>query len=269
MPRILIQAGHVAPREPGHEGQTGAYLEQEFASRMQQHLARRFRSDGRFTVDTCPGDIPEGWTGDVFLSLHCDAAGSSSRGFSIGWPANGRDPGRGPELAARITRRFLAIPHPGGHGTDNYTDGMRGYYGWRRVNAPTKVLIEHAFMTNAAERDWAFGHIAEMGDATYTAVVEHLGLDTRARVRAPWTARVGGQVIGRGSLNHPAFIRRISAALKYRGIRAPWKAVVAGRVIGTGRLWPATTFKRAVARELQAGRTVVINGIVQIRKEES
>jgi hypothetical protein len=190
---------------------------------MQVELARLFRADGRFRVDLCPGLMPApGWVGDVFLSLHCDGAGPTAHGFGFGWPANGRNPGRGPELAARIAKRFLAIPHPGGHHLpDNYTDGERGYYGWGHVSAATKVLIEHAFMTNPSERAWAVSHIPQMAAATHAAVLEHLGLKTPAAVKPRGPRRMttldGKTVLWTGRFVSPSFIAALRREIASRG----------------------------------------------------
>ena len=181
MIRILIQAGHVAPRQKGHESETGTGHEQELSLKMQVALSERFFKDDRFSVALCPGQIPESWTGEVFIALHGDGASATSHGFSLGWPSNGRPNGRGPKLAALIARNFMRIPHPGGHHADNYTDGMRGYYGWNHTHAPTKVLIEHAFLTNPTERAWVMGHIDALADATFRAVLEHEGLPLVAK----------------------------------------------------------------------------------------
>lgn len=88
------------------------------------------------------------------------------------------------------------------------------------------------------------------------------------RITAPWTARAGGKVIGRGSLSHPTFIRRVAQALDAAGHRAPWVAKVDGLVIARGRFWPLGAFKRAVSTQLLAGRTVVINDTVTLTKEK-
>lgn len=175
MPRILIQAGHVAPREPGFEGGTGTVREQELTARVQGALAAKFAADERFAVTLCPGDIPDGWAGDVALYLHGDGSGNpSARGYSFGWPVNA--PGGGPALAARIAQGFGGIGHPGGHHTDNYTGGLRHYYGYSRTHAGTKVLVEHGFLTNAVEQAWLFEHVGELAAVEYESVVDHLGL---------------------------------------------------------------------------------------------
>lgn len=85
---------------------------------------------------------------------------------------------------------------------------------------------------------------------------------------APWTARAGGRVVGRGSLSHPAFLKRIAGALQAAGHRAPWVAEVDGRVVARGRFWPLGAFKRAVSTHLLAGRTVVLNDTVTLKKEQ-
>lgn len=98
--------------------------------------------------------------------------------------------------------------------------------------------------------------------------------DPKPGQKAPWTVRVPGRVIARGSLNHANLIMRISAYLRDKGHKAPWTAVTIdprnNRVtyLGTGRLWPLTAFKRKVSAALQAGYTVKLNDLVVIRKEK-
>lgn len=185
MPKILIQAGHVAPREPGFESGTGTVREQELTLRMQGALNAKFTADRRFQVTLAPGDLPDQWVGDVALYLHGDGAGNpTARGFSFGWPVDA--PGRSPILAERIGAGFAALGHPGGHHPDNYTGGLRGYYGYRRTVAPTRLLIEHGFLTNPTEQAWIFEHLGEMAGVTYRAVVEHLGLPVVSGDRPSW-----------------------------------------------------------------------------------
>lgn len=275
MLRILIQAGHNPPMQPGHETETGTGGEREFAARMQAVLADLFRKDGRFHVDTCPGLMPSpGWAGDVFIALHCDGGGSSARGFGFGWPGNGRDPGRGPELAHRIAKKFAAIPHPGGHhAPDNYTDGERGYYGWSRASAPSKVLIEHGFLTNSYERVWLNSHIPEMAAATYASVLDHLGLKARhvvvPKYEPPWTVWAEGKQIGRGRVDNPYVVVRISVALRAAGKKPPYKAYVDGKPIALGKFWgptgPNSVYVKAISAQLHAGHDVDVEHVVTIK----
>ena len=275
MIRILIQAGHNRPMQPGHETQTGTGGEAVFAAKMQSTLADVFLADGRFHVDAIPGLMPSpAWSGDVFLALHCDGAGPTAHGFGFGWPGNGRDPGRGPELAARVGKGFAAIPHPGGHHSpDNYTDGERGYYGWGHTTAPTKLLIEHGFMTNPSERVWLNGHIPEMAAATYAAVLEHVGLKTPAAVTLkfapPWPVFTGATQIANGSLLNPLVIQRIRTVLKAAGRAAPYTAYVGADVVAHGKFWLPGEFTRLISAQLRAGRDVDVDHVVTIRTHKA
>ena len=262
---VLIQSGHVFPREPGHESETGTVREQEFTRAMQKRVELVFARDRRFRVRTCSGDVPDGWIGDLFLSFHADGGGASASGYSFGWPANGRDPGRGPNLARLLAAEWAALKHPGGHHTDNYTDGMRGYYGWSRVVAATKVLIEHGFMTRPEEQAWMFAHVDEMAQATYRAILKHYGL--RPVRRTPMaTVTYGSDVVANGELLTGPVCRRIGAALRNAGHRKPFTArVVDGPVIAHGRLWlggRASWMMRRVARAVGQGHVVSLDGVV-------
>lgn len=182
--RALIQAGHVAPREPGFEA-TGTAGEQDLALAIQSRLGKLLTADGRFQVMLCPGNIPDGWTGDLFLSLHADgAANPTASGFSFGYPPDSPESKRLADTFAATYIRILGAPARRG---DNYTSDLSGYYGWRRTIAPAKLLVEHGFLTNPSERAWLTGNVAAIAQAHYTAILHHYGLaplDTVARNRA-------------------------------------------------------------------------------------
>ena len=264
---VLIQSGHTYPREPGHESETGTVREQEFSTKMGKRLVTIFAADKRFRVRTCGGDVPDGWVGDLFLSLHADGGSAEAHGYSFGWPANGRDPGRGPELAKRLAAEWSRIGHPGGHHSDNYTDGMRGYYGWSRVVAPTEVLVEHGFLTNPGERSWMFSHVDEMAQATYRAILNHYGLKP-VRSAALATVTLGDVVVADGLLLTARVCRRIGYALRASGRSKPFTArVEGGPVIAHGRLWVggrASWLMRQVSRAVRQGHVVVLDGVVRI-----
>ena len=267
---VLIQAGHVTPREPGFEGGTGTVREQEFAAKMQKRLAAIMRADKRFRVKLCGGDIPDGHICDLFISLHGDGASAGAHGYSFGWPANGRDPGRGPALANLIATEWAKIGHPGGHHTDNYTDGMRGYYGWSRVIAGTEVLIEHGFLTNPGEQKWMFTHIEDMAQATYRAVLRHYKLQT-VRKLAVVSVVHNDTVIATGNLLTPQTCRRIGGALVASGHKKPYTATSCGKEIAHGRIWRngrASWLMRQVAKAVAQGHAVDIDGVVFITPDK-
>ena len=77
---MIVQAGHVAPREPGYRWQTGASAgpfggEREFNRRVAVALARRLRRSG-IRVRLTPGRVtPWAVRGDVFIAIHHDGPG--------------------------------------------------------------------------------------------------------------------------------------------------------------------------------------------------
>jgi hypothetical protein len=79
-PRVWIQAGHVAPREPGYRWQTGAPggppgTERAFNRRVSRGLAAALRRRG-VDARVMPGKVmPWGARGDVFIAVHHDGVG--------------------------------------------------------------------------------------------------------------------------------------------------------------------------------------------------
>ncbi len=82
-PVVWVQAGHVAPGEPGYSAQTGASGgpfgdESAFTTRMRTALITRLKAAG---VDARPLNSkiePMGASGATFISLHHDQAGGSA-----------------------------------------------------------------------------------------------------------------------------------------------------------------------------------------------
>jgi hypothetical protein len=169
--RVLIQAGHNRPLEPGFETGTGTYMEAEFTAALQKSLLALFAKDARFAAIPVPGDIPNGINCDAALFLHGDGSvNQSASGYCFGYPeytVNRR-------LAGLIGEEFEKIPGHPPHRQDNYTGGLRGYYGYSRVDTPgPEVLVEHGFLTNPAERLWLFANISKLAGAEYVAVCRY------------------------------------------------------------------------------------------------
>jgi N-acetylmuramoyl-L-alanine amidase len=189
--RILVQAGHIAPRESFLEGGTGTVREQEYTYAMRKRVVSLLNADDRYDAFPFPGDLPEppGFKCDGAIFLHADGSSSSaSTGYSFGFPnfaANKR-------LAELIAHEYEKIPgHPPRHAW-NYTGGLREYYGYRRTdtgdNEP-EVLFEVGFMTNPAEQKWIFAHLNEIAHAIYVGFCLYYGFNPRgeiAPVRLGW-----------------------------------------------------------------------------------
>lgn len=175
--RVLLQAGHVAPREPGFLSGTGTVREQELVHAIQHRLMKLCAEDGRIVVVHQHGDLTDVDV-DVFLALHGDGSNDPTvRGPSFGFP----DHPVNKAFAELVYQQFKAIPHPSiGQTRWNYTGGLRFYYGWSRINiAGPEVLVEHGFMTNPEEQAWLFNHIGRLALAHYLALCQHFNIRPR------------------------------------------------------------------------------------------
>lgn len=183
--RLLIQAGHLSPREPGFEDGTGTNGEQDLARKIRAALVRLLRTDGRFAVFTCGGRIPNPrpFKCDLFLSLHADgAAKKTASGYCYGYPETSV---QSRNLAAALSRQYDLIPRRPPRWTDNYTRNLSRYYGFssRRVDAPVKVLVEHGFLTNPQERAWLFANVERIARAHYRAILAYYGMKPPAAAK--------------------------------------------------------------------------------------
>jgi N-acetylmuramoyl-L-alanine amidase len=174
MKRILVQAGHAPPREPGFESGTGTTREIELALGIQQSLVALLEKDARFTAVPVPGNIPDGVQVDAALFLHGDgSANQNASGYCFGYP---RHPAN-ERLASLLREEFDKIPGHPPHRIDNYTAGLRYYYGYSRVaTAGPEVLVEHGFLTNPGERLWLFANMSKLAKAEYIAICRYFGL---------------------------------------------------------------------------------------------
>ena len=172
--RVLVQAGHQRPLQPGHEGQTGAPGEAELVARIQRRLLRLLNQDGNFRGVPMPGRIDDGVAVDAALFLHADgAANPSARGFSVGFPNFSVNR----KLATLIAEEIARIPGAPPRRPDNNTVDMAQYYGFSHVETPgPEVLVEHGFMTNPDERVWMNDHVEEIARAELNALRRFFGL---------------------------------------------------------------------------------------------
>jgi Mannosyl-glycoprotein endo-beta-N-acetylglucosaminidase/N-acetylmuramoyl-L-alanine amidase len=174
MKRVLVQAGHLPPLQPGIKG-LGTDGERELVTKIRDQLVALLLRDGRFEAIPMPGRIPEGIQCDAALFLHADGvtdktAHGCSFGFDERFSVN-------KHLADLIFEEFAKLP---GHPTrrqNNGTADEHHYYGFRLVDTPgPETLVEHGFLTNPTERQWLFGHIKELAHAEYVALCRHFGL---------------------------------------------------------------------------------------------
>lgn len=171
--RVLVQAGHVAPREKGIPG-VGTIDEQELALTLQRSLTLLLDRDPRFQPIPVPGDIPDNITVDAALFLHGDGSTNTSvSGYSFGYPNHPTNK----RLADLIAAELDKLPGHPPRRRDNYTRDLAGYYGFRKVDtAGPEVVIEHGFLTNPGERLWLFANASKLARAEYVALCRYFRL---------------------------------------------------------------------------------------------
>jgi hypothetical protein len=161
--------GHVARTS----GATGTHREQEFTRTLGPKLKTALQDKGH-TVVLIGADsaVPKS---DVFIALHTDGnLNRSIRGGSVGYPSN--DPNSPSGQLARAWKRWHeAGGYSGGFHPDNYTQGLRFYYGFGKSSSKWKFLAEHGTTTNTEDEAWLFSHMAECVAAHVNAIGEIVG----------------------------------------------------------------------------------------------
>ena len=84
MKRILVQAGHKLPLQPGFEGQTGAQGEAQLVSDIQQALVRTLNADQNFHPIPMPGKLDDNLQVEGAIFLHADGFSNPSAHGSDG-----------------------------------------------------------------------------------------------------------------------------------------------------------------------------------------
>ncbi len=172
--RILIQAGHQPPLQPGHEDETGAEGERELVVRIQKALVRLLRADDRFEPVPMPGRITDGVDVDAALFLHADGVDEPGpRGFSFGFP----DFAVNRRLANLSAAEFERIPDHPPRRDDNITSDRAQYYGFGHVETPgPEVLVEHGFVSNPTEHRWLLRNVEALARAQHVALCRFFGV---------------------------------------------------------------------------------------------
>jgi hypothetical protein len=179
MKRILVQAGHQRPLQPGHETQTGAPGEAELVADIQQALVGMLNKDPDFHGIPAPGRIEPNVKVDGAIYLHADGVSNpSAGGYSVGYPP---DFEVNRSLAQLIANEIEKIPGHPRRRPDNNTDDMKFYYGFGIVQTPgPEVLVEHGFVTNPAEHRWLKTHVNALAQAEHNALRRFFGLSAQS-----------------------------------------------------------------------------------------
>jgi hypothetical protein len=171
---FVIQAGHEGRPEscaPLHVKAcnlgTGAAGERErdWTRIVADEAARKLRAAG-YTVVRRPADDLAHDTARAAVFLHFDGSVVCHSGASVGFPA---ETSRG--FIDAWERRYRAL-FPYRFVGENFTTNERQYYGFRKVDAPEKLLIEFGEMTCPVQYAWMAPRLHELGDVVAEFLIE-------------------------------------------------------------------------------------------------
>jgi hypothetical protein len=109
------------------------------------------------TVARHPADYAAHDVARIAVFLHFDGAPPCASGASAGFP-----PAQGRALAARWERVYTAW-FPYRFVGENITTNESRYYGFRKVNAPRKLLIEFGELTCPTQAAWLRPRLHDLG----------------------------------------------------------------------------------------------------------
>lgn len=163
MPTLVAQRGHV----PRRRGATGTAGEQEVVTAIAAEL-NKYKPDGWKLVVIDADEPLERYKGDVFVALHCDGStNTDAHGASVGYQT-----AAGSALAQKWKSEYVKQGWGRGFRPDNYTAGLRSYYGYKYAKQFTSayMVVEHGFLTNKTDAAWIRSHYAECAKAVWMAV---------------------------------------------------------------------------------------------------
>jgi hypothetical protein len=151
---VLISAGHEGrpascPRFPQHRCNLGTAGERQWTPIVADEAAKILREHGVRVVRE-PADFDGAFAVDAAVFIHFDGSGTPcSSGASIGYHRTTDEDG------AKTWHTLYARYFPFGFQPDNFTKGLRDYYGFKQVDAPRGALVlELGELTCPAQRAW-------------------------------------------------------------------------------------------------------------------
>jgi hypothetical protein len=160
----LISAGHEGrpascARFPKRHCNLGAAGERQWTPIVADEAARALRAAG-FSVAREPADFEGAFEVKAAVFIHFDGSDSPcSTGASIGYHDSSS------AAAAQLWRREYSRYFPFRFMSDNFTDNLKDYYGFRQVHASEGALvIELGEVSCPAQRAWLAPRLKWEGD---------------------------------------------------------------------------------------------------------
>jgi hypothetical protein len=168
---VVIQSGHEgrpASCAPNHvracnigaSSASGADREIAWTPIVADAAAAALRRAG-YRVERRPADYPAHDVAKIYIAVHFDGAEPAcSSGTSVGFPATT------PHAVVARWERLYRARFPFRFVGENISAGEAHYYGYRKVDAPEKLLIEYGEITCPAQAAWLRPRLRELGALT-------------------------------------------------------------------------------------------------------
>jgi hypothetical protein len=174
---VVIQAGHQgrpASCAPNHVracnmgASNGSDHEIAWTPIVADAATAALRAAG-YRVARRPADYPEHDTARIFIAIHFDGADPAcSSGTSVGFPA------ATPHAFIAAWERTYLPRVPFRFVGENISTNEEHYYGFHKVDAPMKMLVEYGEITCPAQAAWLRPRLRELGTLTARFAIEHL-----------------------------------------------------------------------------------------------
>ena len=173
---VLVQAGHEgrpASCAPLHVracnlgAAAGDARERDWTPVVADAAAAALRSRG-FTVLRRPADWEGSDSARAAVFIHFDGATPCASGASVGFPD-----GTNRAFIDAWERRYRAL-FPYRFVGENFTENEHRYYGFRKVDAPLKLLIELGELTCPEQRAWMAPRLPLLGTTIADFLAEQL-----------------------------------------------------------------------------------------------
>lgn len=174
---VVVQAGHEgrpASCAPNHVkacnigASSAAGREIAWTPIVADAMTATLRAAG-LRVARRPADYPQNDTARVAIYMHFDGSEPAcASGTSVGFPATT------PHAFVADWEATYKNVFPFKNVGENISSNEEHYYGFRKVDAPVKMLIEYGEITCPAQASWLAPRLRELGVMTAKFVIGHL-----------------------------------------------------------------------------------------------
>jgi hypothetical protein len=174
---VVIQAGHEgrpASCAPNHVhvcnigASNGTDREIEWTPVVADAATAALRAAG-YRVERRPADYPEHDKARVYIAIHFDGADPPcATGSSVGFPATT------PHAFIAAWERTYRPAFPFRFVGENISTNEEHYYGFHKVDAPYKMLVEYGEITCPAQAAWLRPRLRDLGRMTATFAMAYL-----------------------------------------------------------------------------------------------